>query len=60
VNRVDSEKNYFLKKCAAHPVYENFRVNNFKGLLQNLSEQNDKQGILKKNGRINAAKSSKL
>jgi L-arabinokinase len=52
VTTIDPSKIYFLKKCAAHPVYENFRVNRFKELLQNFSKQTDKKDTLKKMGEL--------
>lgn len=52
VTTIDPAKEYFLKKCAAHPVYENFRVNAFKELLQNFSKQADKQNALRKMGEL--------
>lgn len=52
VTSIDPDKEYFLQTCAAHPVYENFRVNTFKDLLQNFSKQKDKHSDLIKMGEL--------
>lgn len=52
VTAIDPDKKYFLKKCAAHPVHENFRVNRFRELLKSFPRQPDKQKILKEMGEL--------
>ncbi len=52
VTAIDPEKKYYLKVCAAHPVYENFRVNAFRDLLQNFSKHEDKHRSLIKMGEL--------
>jgi L-arabinokinase len=52
VTNIDEDKSYRPAVCGSHPVYENARVNEFKGLLKNFKRQNDKQTTLIQMGNL--------
>ena len=52
VTTIDEDKIYKPAVCGSHPVYENFRVNEFKALLKNFKKQEDKQASLIKMGNL--------
>lgn len=52
VTTVEKHKQYKLPPCASFPVYENFRAQKFRKLLQNFSTQADKDDSLHMLGSI--------
>jgi len=52
VTNIAEDKIYRPAVCGSHPVYENFRVNEFKALLKNFKKQEDKQAVLIKMGNL--------
>lgn len=50
VTSIDENKIYKPLVCAAHPVFENERINEFAGLLKNFKKQTDKISVLKRMG----------
>jgi len=52
VTNIDENKIYRPAVCGSHPVYENARVNEFKTLLKNFKEQDDKQASLIQMGNL--------
>jgi L-arabinokinase len=52
VTMIDENKVYKPSVCGAHPVYENARVTEFKGLLKKFKKQDDKQDSLIKMGNL--------
>lgn len=52
---IESEKNYYIRQCASHPVYENDRVKQFKNHLITLNDSGNhyvRQEILTKMGEL--------
>ena len=38
---IDPDKNYSVRNCTSHPIYENARVNRFKSVIENIDSHND-------------------
>ena len=52
VTEIDVEKKYKPAVCGAHPVYENYRIHEFKNLLENFRMQKDKTKSLIRMGEL--------
>jgi galactokinase len=53
VTSIDEQKNYHIRQCTLHPVYEHDRVNRFKEYLLTLNDStSDKASILRKMGEL--------
>jgi len=55
VTSIEKQKNYFVKQCASHPVYENDRVHQFRNhlnALNNFPEPSQRKELLIKMGEL--------
>jgi galactokinase len=55
VTTINPDTEYAIRKCVAHPVYENARVHTFKALLLSLTESiktSERNSIMKKMGEL--------
>jgi galactokinase len=52
VTMIETQKQYKVRVCTSFPVYENLRVHDFKQLIQNFSNQDDKEASLRLLGKI--------
>ena len=52
VTKIEIGKKYKPAVCGSHPVYENYRIHEFKNLLENFNLQKDKSAVLTKMGEL--------